>query len=253
MLTENISYLRRKHKLSQQALADKIGVPRTTLSGWERGSAEPNIEMLIRLANEFELRIDDLLRRKIETDELEILKNKDLRVLAISVDSHNRQNIELVDSKAEAGYLLNFSDPEYIKDLPKIHFPQLPEGSYRAFEVQGDSMLPVAPGSIVICRYVESLDQLKDGMTYVIVTRENSLVYKRIKCKPSESKIMAISDNATYRPYEISFDEIDEIWQFHAQLGFEDLKFTVDQLLDIRLDDIHLKVNNMHEKMISWP
>lgn len=252
MLTENLSYLRKKHKLSQQALADKLDVPRTTLSGWERGSAEPNIEMLVRIADTFEIKVDALLRKRIEHEDLEILRQKDLRVLAISVDKDNRQQIDLVDSKAEAGYLESFRDPEYIKELPKIHMPAIPEGNtYRAFEIQGDSMLPLEPGSIVIASFVEQLSELKDGSTYIIATRDNGLVYKRVRLNPQENSVMAVSDNVLFPPYEIPFGDIDEIWKYYAHIGFDDLKRSFDSYFNEKIDDIQSKVTEIHRRVVD--
>ncbi|MCB0599689.1 MAG: helix-turn-helix transcriptional regulator, partial [Saprospiraceae bacterium] len=116
MIAENLKYLRRKHHLSQQAFSDTLEIPRTTLGDYERGKTEPNIEMLVRIADHFNIKVDDLVRSNLSHRDLEILRNKELRVLAISVDAENRENIELVDTKAEAGYLESFQDPEYIKE-----------------------------------------------------------------------------------------------------------------------------------------
>ena len=181
MLTNNLQYLRRKFKLSQQALSEVLDIPRTTLGDYERGKTEPNIQMLIKMADHFEIKVDDLIRQNISHHDLEIIRNKDLRVLAISVDQENRENIELVDSKAEAGYLESYHDPEYIKELPKLYMPTMPQGTYRAFEIQGESMLPMESGSIVICEYIENLTAIKEMKTYVVVSRHEGLVYKRVR------------------------------------------------------------------------
>ena len=118
----------------------------------------------------------------------------------ISVDPWQNSNIELVDTKAEAGYLDSMSDPGYIKDLPKIYFPKLPQGTYRGFEIQGDSMLPVEPGSIIISSYVEKLADIRDGRTYVVVSKSEGVVYKRVKNQPKEKTLLLISDNEGVQP-----------------------------------------------------
>ncbi len=246
-LTKNLNYLRKKHKVSQQVLADVLGVARTTLGDYERGKTEPNIETLIKIAEYFDVKVDDLIRENLSHQDLEILRNKDMRVLAISVDSENRQNIELVDKKAEAGYLESFQDPEYISELPKLYFPQIPEGTYRAFEIQGNSMLPLLPGSIVICGYVEDLRDLKNDRTYVIATREG-IVYKRIFTNINEHSITAISDNPAYPPYTIPFEDIAEIWQYYAHVSFSDMKSGMDQWLESNIGEIQRKLDDLIEK-----
>src|SRR5690606_23741103 len=126
-------------------------------------------------------------------------------------------------------------DPEYIKELPKIQFPQLPSGTYRAFEIQGNSMLPLESGSIVICSYVENLNQLKKNKTYVIISKNEGVVYKRVLPDYSRKKLVLTSDNDEYLPYDISLEEIDEIWQYHAHIGFSDVKQTFHHILEEKI------------------
>ncbi len=249
MITKNLNYLRKKKKISQQALADAMEIPRTTLGDYERGKTEPNLAMLVKLADYFEVKVDDLIRADLSHQDLEVLRNKDLRVLAISVDQDNNGNIELVETKAEAGYLQSFNDPEYIRDLPKIAFPSIPEGTYRGFEIRGDSMLPMEPGSIVICSYVERLSDVKDGRTYIIVSKDDGLVYKRIRNLKDKHSLFLQSDNESYLPYEVGYEEVAEIWQYYAHLSFSDSKATFNFLLEEKLNDIQKKVGEMHSRL----
>ena len=122
-LGSNIKYLRNRKKWSQASLAEQLDVPRSSLSDYERGHTFPGIDCLVKICEIFDVSLDDLVRTQLSHKDLEIIRNKDLRVLAISVDSDNKSNIELVDTKAEAGYLEQFNNPEYIRDLPKISFP----------------------------------------------------------------------------------------------------------------------------------
>ena len=67
-----------------------------------------------------------------------------------------------------------YQDMEFVKDLPKISMPVLPKNrTYRAFEIQGDSMLPVQPGSIIFGEYVDSVGSDKNGKLYILVTRQD--------------------------------------------------------------------------------
>ena len=178
MLDKNLKYLRNKNKISQQVLSEALSIPRSTLGDYERGKTEPNISMLIRLGEYFDIKVDQLIKEDLSLGEYEIMKTKLMKVLAITVDQGNEGNVELVDSKAEAGYLDSYQNPEYIRDLPKLQLPKLPSGTYRAFEIQGDSMLPMESGSVVIAAYVESLADLKDNRTYIVISQRDGLVYK---------------------------------------------------------------------------
>ena len=60
-LAENISYLRKKKSLTQEQLSDILLVTRSTISKWESGTYEPEINSLKRLSEAFNISIDDLI------------------------------------------------------------------------------------------------------------------------------------------------------------------------------------------------
>ena len=251
MIGDNLKYLRKKNKTSQQELADTLEIPRSTLGDYERGKTEPNIAMLIRMAKNFDVKVDDLVSQDLSLSDYEVLRNKVMRVLAITVDNDNESNIELVDSKAEAGYLDAYQNPEYIKDLPKLNLPNIPHGTYRAFEIQGDSMLPVESGSIIVASYIEDLSHIKDERTYIVITKKNGLVYKRVRKDNDKNKLTLMSDNEVYFPYSISYEEIDEIWQYYAHISFSDLKYDLDQMTQARITDIQKKITDIHRRYVD--
>lgn len=57
---------RQKINISQYELADKIGMSRSTLSNYEKNLAEPSISTLIKLADFFNITIDELVGRKTD-------------------------------------------------------------------------------------------------------------------------------------------------------------------------------------------
>ncbi len=249
MLPDNLKYLRKKRNLSQQELSSDFNIPRTTLGDYERGKTEPNLATLIKISEYFDTSIDHLIKSRLSHDELEIVNDSKLKILAISVDSHNNGNIELVDTKAEAGYLESYQDPEYIRDLPKIAIPQLTEGTYRGFEITGDSMLPLESGSIIISQYVESIASLKDDRTYIIVSKSEGLVYKRVRNDKANQRLILISDNPLYLPYTLEYQEVQEIWQYHASLTFNDTHAGYHQSIEAKLSEIKSKLESLEEKL----
>jgi transcriptional regulator with XRE-family HTH domain len=251
MIGQNIKYLRKRHGLSQQELADQLAVLRSSVSDYERGHTQVSIESLIKISDIFNVSLDALLRKNLLHHDLEVMRNENLRVLAISINADNQSNIELVDTKAEAGYLASFADPEYIRDLPKISFPKIPHGTYRAFEINGDSMLPVEPGSIVICSYIEQLQDVKKGKTYVIISKSEGVVYKRAIPDFNNKRMILNSDNEVYLPYIIPYDEIAEVWQYYAHVSFSDTKPTFMTTVDNKIQDIHRKVSELHNVIIK--
>ena len=69
MFKDNLVELRKIHELSQEELADKIGVSRQTLSKYETGESLPDIEKCKLLADVFGVSIDDLLNYDSQSNE----------------------------------------------------------------------------------------------------------------------------------------------------------------------------------------
>ncbi len=63
--SENLKKIRKEHHLSQEQLADELGVSRQAISKWESAAAYPEMEKIIALCTKFELNIDDLLHGDI--------------------------------------------------------------------------------------------------------------------------------------------------------------------------------------------
>ncbi len=61
MFNDNLTALRKMKKLSQEELAEQVGVSRQTLSKWETGESLPDIEKAKILADFLEVTLDDLL------------------------------------------------------------------------------------------------------------------------------------------------------------------------------------------------
>lgn len=61
MISENLILLRKRAELSQEALAEKIGVSRQTIAKWESGESAPDIVHADQLAELFNVTLDDLL------------------------------------------------------------------------------------------------------------------------------------------------------------------------------------------------
>ena len=62
-LSENIYRLRTEKNMSQLDLADALEVSRQSVSKWETGTAVPELDKLIKLAELFEISLDELVGR----------------------------------------------------------------------------------------------------------------------------------------------------------------------------------------------
>lgn len=68
MFQENLKTLRKNKGLTQEELAARLNVVRQTVSKWEKGQSVPDSEMLVRLAEIFEVPVSQLLGGPIEPD-----------------------------------------------------------------------------------------------------------------------------------------------------------------------------------------
>ena len=157
LVSENIKYLRKKLGLTQEQFAERIGIKRSLLGAYEEARADPRISNLINMAKVFGTSVDIMINKdvsKLSDSEINTSQFKrGKEVLAITVDSEGKENVELVPQKAAAGYLNGYADADFIQELPKFSLPILPtNATYRAFEISGDSMLPILPGTIIIGR-----------------------------------------------------------------------------------------------------
>ena len=62
MISQNLSYLRKIHGFSQEALAEKVGVSRQAIAKWEAGETVPDLENCLALAELYGVTVDDLIR-----------------------------------------------------------------------------------------------------------------------------------------------------------------------------------------------
>lgn len=238
-LGKNLRYLRKQKGLTQSDIADKLDIKRTMISAYEEGRSEPKLASLNILAGLFGVSVDELLNRDIEVRGKLSRQEPELKVLAIAVDKEDNENITMIGQKASAGYLDGFSDPEFIEQLPQFHLPNLSRNAtYRAFEIKGDSMLPLVSGTIVIGAYVDQIKDIKNGKTYVLVTASEGIVYKRVFNYLEENgKLFLSSDNEMYKPYEVAGTEVLEVWEAKAFIS-TDFPNPKDKSEPLTLEDI---------------
>lgn len=250
LISENLKHLRKKLGLTQEQMAEQLGIKRSLLGAYEEGRADPRISNLLKFAEIFSLPVDQLISIDLTNSKDGTLEStpkvpKDnLKVLSITVDKYDKENIELVPQKAAAGYMNGYSDPEYIEELPRFQLPVLPgNATYRAFEISGDSMLPLRSGTIVIGQYLEEVSSVKNSKTYVLVTRDEGIVYKRVfKYSDNQELFCLASDNRQYSTYDVRGSDFIEIWEAKAFISMEfpdpeeEEEMTLRKLGDIVLD-----------------
>lgn len=255
----NLKLLRQRRKRTQDVVANELGFTRSTLNSYENGIiVNPTVEALIGFSEYYRMSIDTMIKmdltafsesrlRDLELGHDAFIKGTKLRVLATTVDSRNKENIEMVPLKAKAGYKTGFSDPDFIKSLPTFQLPILfNDRKYRMFQITGDSMLPIPDKSWVIGEFVENWYTIKDGDAYIMLTLDEGIVFKiafnQIKKK---KKLLLKSLNAAYDSYEINVSEMREVWKFCNYISSE-----IPEPL-LAKDDLFLKVSKLEKDMVK--
>ena len=206
---KNLKYLRKLRGWTQEEFAQKLRIKRSLLGAYEEERADPRIDILEVVADMFKLTLDDLLRKDVSDTKTNYIAKRRAQKLA-----NGRADIPFVPFKAAAGYLAGYSDPEFVDELNTFTLPMLSGGDYRAFEIVGDSMMPTPSGSVIVGERISDLDDVKSNQTYVVVSKTDGIVYKRLmKNNRQKTKMTLVSDNPSYQPYTVNAEDILEVWQ----------------------------------------
>lgn len=241
-LASNLKLLRKHKKKSQDDVAKALELTRSSYSGYENGVAEPGIENLIKLSQFYRIPMDDLLKKNFEDlteNDWEAIakgvyadiKGRKLRVLTSMVSESNDEVIEMVPQKASAGYTLGYADPDYLKVLPTFQLPFLEKDKkYRSFPISGDSMPPVSPGSHVVAEYVQNWETLKNNHPYIIITKDDGIVFKVVNKIPGKEDVIQLSStNPLYEPYLLNINEVIEVWKFVNYISHDLPEVTISE------------------------
>lgn len=119
MLAEKLQILRNNSRLSQEELADILGVSRQAVSKWESGLSTPDLKKLIRLAEIYNVTIDSLVK---DEQQLDMFENTDINISNEEVVEHEKKNntqivINLNSNRIEYEY----TSKRQLFGIPLVH------------------------------------------------------------------------------------------------------------------------------------
>ncbi|MBP6431988.1 MAG: LexA family transcriptional regulator [Ferruginibacter sp.] len=239
---QNLKYLRKLRGWTQEEFAQKLNIKRSLIGAYEEERADPRLDVLEIVGDMFKLSMDELLLKDLsDTGGSYLAKRRQQKMM-----SADRNLIHFVPIKAAAGYLAGYADSEFIDELNTFTLPMLAGGNYRAFEIIGDSMLPTPSGSIIVGEKVEAIEDVKNNMPYIVVSRNEGIVYKRVvKNNKTKNKVSLVSDNPQYQPYMVNVEDIVELWQAQSVIS----KVTQQQRWD--MDSLANMVNTLQSQVSS--
>ena len=211
--------IREDQQLTQTEFAEALGIKNST-ADIERGRTKLSgqvVTELLRLYNVNPLWLYGFSNQK----RLNAGKG-DVSPKVVIVDKQDNENLVLVNQKAAAGYPHNVQDVEWYQQLPAfdLPLPQYRNATYRGFQIEGDSMLPnFQQEDWVLAKATASMNEASNNKVYVIVLPDSVLV-KKLQKLPDPSKILLISLNQEYVPFEVNVSDIQELWQVNSKLTF---------------------------------
>ena len=188
--------------MTQQALADVLGIRSQTISGWERGVTAPNGNLLGKLASAFGVDPSWVLYGKIDNDS---------ETVVISKSKCNLVHfVSLFDSiQASAGLGIENTEWNDAGEYPlpeEVVINQPDRDDLFCIRAHGNSMEPVfSDGSVLAIN--PHRKKIIDGRIFVVRTHENL----RVKVLKENSKgIVLHSFNHAYEDEFIGWDEIQD-------------------------------------------
>jgi len=173
---QNIQFLRKMHKgMTQEELAEKMGVSRQTVSKWELDTSYPEMDKVIELCKLFSCSMDQLVREDIN----------------VSNDAYLNIRVEEVNSFSYVKYAVISGEPEddatkHIKDWaasnginqPEIigwDFPHVSQEQINVYHMHGYAAACKLPSNFEIaCNSLESITQKEQQ--YAIITIEEPFI-----------------------------------------------------------------------------
>lgn len=207
-LKERFSKLLKDNGVTSYEVSQRTGVSQSTLSRiLNGGTLKLSMKNADILAKYFHVNDEWLLSgqgERLRKHPYE--KNK---ALEISGEVSPRANVvHLYDVSAAAGY---GSFDEMISNeriVDTFIIPTFKDISWMIF-VKGSSMYPkYSSGDIIACRVLYESRFIQWGKVYVVATREQGLLVKRLEESDQSDCIKAVSDNPTYKPFDIPKDEV---------------------------------------------
>lgn len=192
MIAKNLKYLRLKHGFSQDFIADYTGKKSfTTVQKWESGVSDPSIEVASKLANLYNVSLDDLYYSDLEKEAAkpQATKSKGIRIPVLG--------------RIAAG--IPIDAVQEILDYEEITPEMNSMGEYFALKIHGASMEPrMVEGDVVIVR---KQDDVESGDVAIVLINGNDATVKRVK-KQKDGITLIATNTSVYEPHYYSNEEI---------------------------------------------
>lgn len=125
LISKYLQVLRKKHRLTQEDLANKLSISRQAISKWETGSTLPDLDILLKLSNLYQMTINDILEPAIQTAHI----NNFEQIIELNrTDVKNILSNFTIEDIVKASMGASPQVNDFLTDLyPEINFKQAQE------------------------------------------------------------------------------------------------------------------------------
>lgn len=184
-LSSNIKHLRNIKGSTQQELASVCGKLNTTISNWEKGIREPDGMDLARLANYFNISIDDLMLKDLRFDNGELVDSLNIDIVKIPILGTIKAGTP-IESQTD---IIDYTE------IPKSWIKG--DKKFYGLKITGDSMFPkYDENDIVIFEQNDDIS-LCNGKDCAIMINGTESTFK---------KLLVNDQGIVLQPYNASYD-----------------------------------------------
>lgn len=268
--SKNLSFLRGRDKLSMAEMGQIIGMSKSIIGNYEKGTAEPSASTVLKIVQHFGLTLQDLMKTDLSKvkeyahpnahPNAHLIVNdgreKYIKKVGITekvIDTSGHQLVPITDIQAAAG--TGFINAEHWDETDVLRLPpkMIKGANHLCIRIKGISMAPtLQDGGYVIVRLLDKSEWLNmpTDRIYVVVDKEGQTYLKRIKNRFSGQKggfIVLSSDNPdkmshpnfNLHPNEIGFIWYVE-WYFTAKMpNIHDQYYTRLSRLEDTVDEMN--------------
>lgn len=207
--------------LGQIELANYLGINKSQMSKIVSGQAPFRHEFLVKVLSndkgwntEF---LTDPLWAKLEEDGKK-MSSEGASVVRKSLESANKA-LPLIPFDAVAGP----GDPVYEDERVEDYYTvsEFKDSDF-LIRVKGDSMSPhFTGGDLLACKKVADVYFLQWGRCYVVLTRSQGAMVKRVQPSDKDGCIKCVSDNPRYAPFDVPMDDVVSVALVNGSISME--------------------------------
>lgn len=211
---EKINNLRKEKNFSQDAFADLFHVTRQTVSNWENGKSYPDLETLLKISDEFQISVDDLLKSDVAVVKKIDSEKKKKNILLIIIGA-----FLLISIISGIWFYTKY------KEANEISFDMKQQKTYQKHETN-QAVLDVGKGYFALP---------KDGKIHIETDAETDDGELHVKLTDSRENVL----------YQLDGQTLDDSQTLYFNKGSYEIQITAeDYTEDVVSLDYYIKINN---------